>query len=280
MQLLLLPDVRAARLAEIHARLRRRFGPQGPFLLLDPVSQLVMGLIGGRTTGEASKAAFKKLRRRFGCWEAVRDAPVAEVHAAIAEVTFAELKAPRLKAALEAVTSTRGRLALDNLESLGVEDALAWLERLPGVGRKTAAATLNFSSLRRAALVIDTHHLRILRRLGLVDRHADYREAYDRIMPLLPPSWTAADLDQHHQLMKALGQTFCPHGMPLCPRCPLQDLCPTAPLRPAAYSRLLGRRWRREPPDKLRLEPGTDQRGRPRPAAERAWRPGPTCRQR
>lgn len=278
MQLLLLPDERTARLAEIHTRLLRRFGPQGPFLLLDPVSQLVMGLIGGKTTGEVSKAAFKKLRRSFGCWEAVRDAPVAEIQAAIAEVTFAELKAPRLKAALKAVTVTEGRLALDSLAGLGVEDALAWLERLQGVGRKTAAATLNFSTLRRAALVIDTHHLRILRRLGLVDRHADYREAYDRIMPLLPPGWAAADLDQHHQLMKALGQNLCPHGTPFCLRCPLQDLCPTAPSRPAAYGRLLGRRWRRAPPEKLRLEHG--MRGRPRPAPARPRRPGPACRQR
>ena len=64
MQLLLTLDDRSQTLAEIHRRLQRRFGPQGPFLPFDPVSQLVMGLIGGRTRGEVSKSAFEAL---LGC---------------------------------------------------------------------------------------------------------------------------------------------------------------------------------------------------------------------
>jgi adenine-specific DNA glycosylase len=118
-----------------------------------------------------------------------------------------------------------------------VDQALIWLERLPGVGRKVAAATLNFSTLRRAALVIDTHHLRVLRRLGLIDRRAGTVEAYDRLVPLLPGGWTAADLDEHHQLMKALGQTNCRHAFPICRRCPLRDLCPTAAAGPGRSRR-------------------------------------------
>lgn len=228
MQLWLDLNDRTRTLPEIHWRLQRRFGPPGPFLRLDPVSQLVMGLIGGRTHGEISKAAFEALLMRFGDWEGVRDAPVAEVRDAIRGVTFAEIKAPRLKAALTAITGVHGALTLDSLESLSVNDALARLERLPGVGRKVAAATLNFSTLRKAALVIDTHHLRVLQRLGFVGRQSNLTQAYNRIMPLLPTGWSAADLDEHHQLLKTLGQTICRHDRPVCQRCPLQDLCPTA----------------------------------------------------
>lgn len=228
MQLVLVLDDRPQTLEEIHRRLRKRFGPPDPWLLLDPVSQLIMGMLGGRTHGEVSQAVFVVARKRFGDWEAMRDAPVAEIQGAIAEVTYAELKAPRLKAALQAITARRGRLTLDFLGGLTVEQALVWLERLPGVGRKVAAATLNFSTLRMAALVIDTHHLRALRRLGLVNRSTDPMQAYERIMPLLPHGWTAADMDEHHQLVKALGQTTCRHTCPSCRRCPLRDLCPTA----------------------------------------------------
>ena len=228
MQLVFGFDDRPRILAEIHRRLGRRFGPQGPWLLLDPVSQLVMGMLGIRTRGEVSETAFEALLMRYGRWEAVRDAAVAEIRGIIAEVTYPEVQAPRLKAALQAVTASDGRLKLDHLGSLRVDHALTWLERLPGIGRKVAAATLNFSTFRKAALVIDTHHLRVLQRLRLVDRDADGAEAYDRLMPVLPADWTAADLDEHHQLMKALGQNICRHAYPSCRRCPLNDLCPTA----------------------------------------------------
>jgi endonuclease III len=228
MQFVLALGDRSQTLADVHRRLQRRFGRPGPFLQLDPVSQLIMGMVGGRTHGEVSKGAFEALLGRFGSWEAVRDASVAEIRETIGAVTFAEIKAPRLKAALQAVTADCGRLTLDALYDLTVDEALAWLERLPGVGRKVAAATLNFSTLRKPALVIDTHQLRVLRRLALVGPHADFRQAFDRVMPILPNEWTAEDMDEHHQLMKTLGQTTCRHIDPACYRCPLRNLCPTA----------------------------------------------------
>lgn len=231
MQLLLDLDDRTGRLVEIHRRLRQTFGPPGPFLRLDPVSQLILSLIGGRTRSGISKSAFEALRMRFNCWKSLRDAPADEIEDIIRSVTFAEVKAPRLKAALAAITKGQGGLTLDSLAELSVTDALAWLERLPGVGRKVAAAALNFSTLRMRALVIDTHHLRVLQRLMLVDTRASLAHAYDRIVPLLPPDWSAADLDDHHQLMKRLGQTHCRHSRPLCHRCPLQESCPTASAR-------------------------------------------------
>lgn len=226
MQLILIPDDRTGRLQAVHGRLRHCFGPPGPYRLLDPVSQLVMGLIGGRTRGAVSAAAFVRLRQRFACWESLRDAPVAEILPLIADVSFAEVKAPRLPAALRMVTARRGALTLDFLAGWPDGAALDWLERLPGVGRKTAATVLNFSTLRKPVLVIDTHHLRVIRRLGLVGPRAGIAEAHDRLTPLLPPGWGAAEIDDHHQLVKTLGQRFCRPSRPACPACPLRALCP------------------------------------------------------
>lgn len=226
MQLMLAIDDRCRLLVEIHHRLRRCFGPQGPFVLLDPVSQLVMAIIGGRTHGADTKVAFEALLRRFVRWEAVRDASADEICRTIGTVTYAERKAPLLKQALATLTASYGRLTLDPLASLTPSKSLAWLERLPGVGRKVAAATLNFSTLRKPVLVIDTHHLRILRRLALVDPRAGLTRAHDCITPLLPTDWSAADFDEHHQLMKTLGQSTCTLTQPVCHRCPLQNLCP------------------------------------------------------
>lgn len=228
MQLVLPLDRRTQTLVDVHRRMQRHLGRPSPFLRLDPVSQLVMSLIGGRTRGEVSAAAFQALLMRFDGWEAVRDATVGEIEETIAGVTFADVKAKHLKAALEVITTAHGRLTLDKLKDLTVEDALVWLERLPGVGRKVAAATLNFSTLCMTALVIDTHHLRVLHRLGLIRRRSSSTQAYEHIMPLLPRDWSAVDFSEHHHLMKRLGQTVCCHGTPHCVRCPLSGLCPTA----------------------------------------------------
>ena len=231
MQLALFIDERHQTLPEVDDRLRRRFGSPGPWLRLDPVSQLMAGMIGGKTPGAVSQQAFEAMLRRFDAWEEVRDASVDQIYQPIRAVTFADVKAGRLKQALQIVSAERGRLELDFLTTMTVDRALAWLERLPGVGRKTSAVTLNFSALRQKSLVIDTHHLRVLRHLGLVGPRAVTTEAYERVVAWLPQAWRADDFTDHHHLMKTLGQTICRHAVRDCPRCPLQALCPAALFR-------------------------------------------------
>ncbi|MEO1140498.1 MAG: hypothetical protein AAFW87_13700 [Pseudomonadota bacterium] len=226
MQLVLDLDDRTRVLAQIHHRLKSHFGCPIDHQQLDPVSQLVMSLIGGKTRGAVSLAAYMRLWTRFRSWEAVRDGPVALIEECIAGVTFADVKAPRLKTALQMITHEQGALTLAVLEPMSVYEAHQWLERLPGVGRKVAAATLNFSTLRKRTLVVDTHHLRVLIRLKFIADRATIARAYDHVMPLLPSMWQAGDLDKHHSLMKRLGQTICLHGAPFCPDCPLRTRCP------------------------------------------------------
>lgn len=230
MQLVLDIDDRPQKIAEINQRLLRHFGAPDPIYLLDPVSQLVMSLIGGITRSEVSRLAFGQLVSRFGYWDTVRDDRVEHVRHAIRAVTNADIKARRLISTLKIITSADGTPSIERLHYMTVSEALLWLERLPGVGRKVAAATLNFSTLRKPALVIDSHHLRILKRLRLVSRHACSRHAYDQIVPLLPENWDSDRMDLHHRLMKHLGRTICRVPVPHCKLCPLKTLCPQTSL--------------------------------------------------
>lgn len=45
-----------------------------------------------------------------------------------------------------------------------------------GWAAKTSAAVVNFSTLGRCAICVDSHHLRVTQRLGLVGKSADARE--------------------------------------------------------------------------------------------------------
>lgn len=233
MQLQLILDDRTGMLADIHRRLADHYGPLEPVYPLDPVSQLVSGLIGTRTYGAVSGAAFLDLLARYGDWAAVREAPAEDIEAVIGSVSFADVKARHLRSTLAAITGANGRPTLDWLDRLSTSEALARLKRLDGVGIKVAAATLNFSTLRRPVLVIDTHHLRVLRRLGLIGRRAGFETAYDAIAPILPPDWGADDVDMHHRFMKLLGQTVCRARGADCPACPLTLICPSASFVPS-----------------------------------------------
>ena len=95
--------VLVAKAAEVTRRLTERYG-ELPFSDKDPMSQLVDILLSHRTRDEQTAAAYDNLLRRFGSWEAVRDAPVEEVQAAIENVNWPEVKAPRLQTAMCEIT--------------------------------------------------------------------------------------------------------------------------------------------------------------------------------
>ena len=228
--------------ARIHGVLLATHGRPGPWFQFDPVSQLVMALIGTRTVTTTSKRVFVGLMRRYGSWAELSGRTPAELRRLLAPVTYADAKAERLPAALRAIARACGELDLGFLGTWPEEPALLWLERLPGVGRKVSAATLNFSTLRRRVLVVDLHHLRVVQRLGLVPPAATLAQAYHILMRRLPDRWAAADLDDHHMLIMHHAQTTCRALAPRCDACPLASLCPTAARRPQMPALQIGNR--------------------------------------
>lgn len=227
MQLALGPDPRTQVLRDVQERLIGRFGRivRPPDKRRDPVWTLVQGVIGARTKTAASNAATDGLLGEYGSWEAVAHASLPDLTHRLAAQTFPELSAERLKACLMELLHRRGRADLSHLAELETEAAMAWLETLPGVARKVAAGVMNTSTFDRKALVIDSHHRRVTQRMGLVPRRADTARAFDALAPVLPEEWSAADIDEHHLLVKRLGQTSCRPSLPDCGSCAVRELC-------------------------------------------------------
>jgi endonuclease-3 len=226
------PDTLRAFALLIHDRLCAVYGCPIPYFHdLDPLSELVSSLLSHRTTNRSSGQAFRELRRRFGSWEAVRDAPVAQVQDAVSPCTWPEQKAPRVQQVLREVTERRGELSLEFLAGMAVPEARAWLESLPGVGPKTSAAVLLFSRLRMPALPVDSHHHRVATRLGLLPPGVPVGPAHARLEALLPADWSAQQVYDHHEVLMLHGQKCCFFKSPACARCPVLDLCPTGQAR-------------------------------------------------
>jgi len=220
----------ADKLPHVHRLLLGYYGEPKPREPADPLTQLIYSLLASRTKTPTSHQVMRDLERTFhagpGNWEPVRDASVPDLERAIAIVTFPEQKALRLKTLLEQITARVGTLTLEFLAKYRTEKIRSWLEQFEGVGNQVSAAVVNFSTLRRRALCIDANHLRVAQRLCLTPR-ADAATTEERLMRLVPETWDAAMLDQHHSLIKLHAQTLCLFADPKCEACPLLKLCPT-----------------------------------------------------
>lgn len=192
-----------------------------------PLAQLVKSMISGRTHDAVSQGAFDGLRAAFGGASRLADAEPADVARVIADVTFAEDKAKYVVAALRHLRASRYGFDLDCLGKQPLATSLAFLETLPGVARKVSASTLNASTLQMPVMIIDTHVLRVLSRLGVIPFNASNRLASEAVSGAMP-HWRGPDFLDFHVELKWLGQVICRWDVPRCETCPLADDCQMA----------------------------------------------------
>ncbi len=93
------------------------------------------------------------------------------------------------------------------------------LQRLPGVGRKTAAVVLN-QAFGAPTIAVDTHVFRVANRTGLAPGRTpeQVERALERVVP------ERYKRHAHHWLIR-LGRYVCRARRPQCWRCPVAELC-------------------------------------------------------
>jgi endonuclease-3 len=209
------------RVRALRERLRGMYGipvmaPHG-----DPLAELVLTVLSQSTNDRNRDVAFLALRRRLPSWEAVRDAPVEEVEAAIRPGGISKVKSVRIQAILRAVDEGGRDLDLSWMRDAPVAESQAYLTALPGVGRKTAACVLLFAYGLRD-VPVDTHVGRVATRLALLRPGARSEEQHDAMRALTPPG---AELEFHVNLLRH-GRRLCHAQRPNCLVCPLRRMCP------------------------------------------------------
>jgi endonuclease III len=93
------------------------------------------------------------------------------------------------------------------------------LEKLPGVGRKTANVILN-TAFGEATIAVDTHIFRVANRTGLAVGKT-VRAVEDKLLKFIAPEFLK---DAHHWLILH-GRYVCKARSPACPTCIIADLC-------------------------------------------------------
>lgn len=110
------------------------------------------------------------------------------------------------------------KLLIKEFDSQVPEDRIS-LEKLPGVGRKTANVILN-TAFGQPTIAVDTHIFRVSNRTGIAPGK-DVRVVEEKLMKFVPDEYKQ---DAHHWLILH-GRYTCVARQPRCGSCVIYDLC-------------------------------------------------------
>lgn len=179
----------------------------------DPWQLLVATILSAQTTDERVNLTTPELFRRWPTPEALASAPLEVVEEVIRPTGFFHMKALAITAMSQDVVSKHGGQVPRTMEEL---------VQLRGVGRKTANVVLGVA-FGIPGLPVDTHVARLSRRLRLA-RSGDPDVIEAELTALVPPEeWSDLGLR-----LILHGRRICDARRPLCERCVLNDICPSA----------------------------------------------------
>lgn len=187
----------------------------------DPLEELICCILSQSSSDTSSFPAFTRLRAAYPEWDDMAAASAGDIAVHIKAAGLVNQKTKAIQGCLKEIFARTGAYSLERLRSMSDEEAFQWLTSLPGVGHKTASIVLCFS-FGRPAIPVDTHVLRVSKRLGLVDAKASDSKAHGLLLALVEPD----DAWRFHILMIQHGRTLCKAPNPLCQRCPISQ-CPS-----------------------------------------------------
>ncbi|MBR5244114.1 MAG: endonuclease III [Thermoguttaceae bacterium] len=207
------PDAERRRLADrVFATLTERY--PNPRCALDhqtPFQLLVATILSAQCTDKRVNAVTPALFERFPTAEAFADAPLEAIEELIKSCGFYRAKAANISQASRAIVERFNGEVPATLEEL---------VQLPGVGRKTANVVLGNAFGIASGFVVDTHVLRLSRKIGLSDEETPEKVERD-LNELVPQNdW----VDGSHRLIY-LGREYCVARRPQCDVCPLGEFC-------------------------------------------------------
>ena len=95
-----------------------------------------------------------------------------------------------------------------------------YLEKLPGVGRKTTNVVLS-NLYNVPCIAVDTHVERVSKRLGITPKNADVK----KVEEILTKKFKKEKLNRLHHQLVLFGRYHCKSQNPQCEKCKLKDIC-------------------------------------------------------
>lgn len=187
----------------------------------DPLEELICCILSQHSADARSFPAFTRLREAFPDWLAMEAAGVEAIKPLIAPAGLSNQKAKSIIGSLRAVREKFGEEELWPLRDWPLEEALSWLETLPGVGPKTSAIVMSLC-FGRPAIPVDTHVHRVATRLGWIPDKMNAHSAHAHLRRTVPENLALT----FHTALIQHGRLVCKAQKPACAACVLAESCP------------------------------------------------------
>ena len=201
---------------QVIERLKKEYPDTGCSLDYDDAWKLLVSVrLAAQCTDARVNVVVQDLYREFPDVDALADADVEEIERIVRPCGLGHSKARDISACMNMLKETyQGKVP---------EDFDALLE-LPGVGRKSANLVMG-DVFGQPAIVTDTHCIRLVNRIGLVDGIKEPKKVEMALWKLIPPEESN---DFCHRLVDH-GRAVCTaRTAPYCDRCCLNDICKKA----------------------------------------------------
>ena len=206
-------DVKTAR--KTLGKLKRMYPEPVHYLDFDgPFQLLVATILSAQCTDERVNATTPALFARYPDAAAFAEAPLEEIEEAVRPTGFYRNKAKSIKGACEAIVTRFGGEVPGDMDSL---------TGLPGIARKSANAILQHGFSVVEGIVVDTHVIRVAKRLGWTDQKNAVKIERD-----LMEIFSRGDWKDIPFYLKNHGRAVCRAPKPKCGECRLAADCPSA----------------------------------------------------
>ena len=180
-----------------------------------PFTLLIAVILSAQTTDARVNLTTPFLFAAYPTPQALANAEQADVERIVKSCGFFRMKAKNIIAAARGLVERHGGDVPSDREAL---------EALPGVGRKTASVVMSVA-FGQAELAVDTHVFRVAHRLGLTLGKTP-RQVEDDVVKLVAQE----NVRHAHHWLILHGRAICKAPIPLCPKCPVNEICPSPPI--------------------------------------------------
>lgn len=178
----------------------------------EPWKLLVMARLSAQCTDKRVNEVCKTLFVIYPTLDSLANAKLSEVTEIVRPCGLYHVKAADIISSAKRLKEVYGGILPDSMEELLT---------FAGVGRKVANLLLG-DIYKKPAVVVDTHCMRISKRLGLVDPNINSPEKIEKALAeLIPPEKQS---DFCHRIV-TFGREYCPARGYNCALCPLKGLC-------------------------------------------------------
>ena len=198
---------------EVIERLKKEYPDAGCSLEYDQAWKLLVSVrLAAQCTDARVNIVVEKLYEKFPDVKALAEAPVEEIEEIVRPCGLGKSKARDISACMKILWEQYGGNVPEDFDAL---------LKLPGVGRKSANLIMG-DVFGEPAIVTDTHCIRLVNRMGLVDNIKDPKKVEMELWKIIPPEEGS---DFCHRLVYHGRDVCTARTKPHCEECCLKDIC-------------------------------------------------------